>query len=629
MGATTHTAALGLPQFADGDRPSWRGDVNGAFADIDAWADKRNKVDSFRLGQNGPDESTALNAWLADTTLSGVRRLTGTAKIGASVVVPDGITLDMRQAKLIQTTANIAVVKLGAGSRIVGGQIVGMSTDFVARVGSFTPSAIGIRVDAAGNSARTSIENVRIVGMGHAGIYVNNTPYLTLTNIDVVGPHGLAGVTVPDGDAGSYGVYVNLASTDMTVTNLRVENTSIGFINSKDSERLSMIGARFRNIKGQHGAYIQNGNGLVVADVTGDSIFYNLVKLQIAAANGAHQYGPSFSNITGTNVGDTVLVVANTDADVTGSWKVYGLTATNIAGYLCNRVAYFANVVGASVSGISGVMSNRDTLTVIDAQDSVFSNIVSRGSGYIGIRLGNAVGSATQRVTVRNARIYNSGNANLGGNKQGVFVACSGSTNDGKNITLDDVHVFADNGFVDYCIQFQQGETSSFRMRNCTGKGYSARAFALPAGTLDVKEWVNNDGDGKLTLNFPTTRPVRTGSVGDAARYACSTSPVSGVFLQGDVIDNTAPAAAGTPGWVCTATGGAYSSTWAATTAYTVGTQVRTSAGRVLACTTAGTSGATEPTMPALGATVTDGTVVWTYVATTLAVFKAMANVAA
>lgn len=35
MGATNHTANIELPQFIDSDKPTWRGDINGAFNDID------------------------------------------------------------------------------------------------------------------------------------------------------------------------------------------------------------------------------------------------------------------------------------------------------------------------------------------------------------------------------------------------------------------------------------------------------------------------------------------------------------------------------------------------------------------------------------------------------------------
>lgn len=52
---------------------------------------------------------------------------------------------------------------------------------------------------------------------------------------------------------------------------------------------------------------------------------------------------------------------------------------------------------------------------------------------------------------------------------------------------------------------------------------------------------------------------------------------------------------------------------WAGTTAYVVGQQVRTTAGRYYACTTAGTSSSTEPTHTS--GTATDGTVVWTFMA--------------
>lgn len=51
---------------------------------------------------------------------------------------------------------------------------------------------------------------------------------------------------------------------------------------------------------------------------------------------------------------------------------------------------------------------------------------------------------------------------------------------------------------------------------------------------------------------------------------------------------------------------------WAATTAYALNAEVSLSGGAVLRCTTAGTSGSTEPVAPAVGSTVTDGTVTWT-----------------
>ena len=53
------------------------------------------------------------------------------------------------------------------------------------------------------------------------------------------------------------------------------------------------------------------------------------------------------------------------------------------------------------------------------------------------------------------------------------------------------------------------------------------------------------------------------------------------------------------------------STAWAATTAYSLGDYVDGTSGELAVCTTAGTSDASEPTWPAYGATVTDGTAVF------------------
>lgn len=53
------------------------------------------------------------------------------------------------------------------------------------------------------------------------------------------------------------------------------------------------------------------------------------------------------------------------------------------------------------------------------------------------------------------------------------------------------------------------------------------------------------------------------------------------------------------------------SSAWIAVTVYTLGTEVELVGGADMVCTVAGTSGASTPTPPAIGATVVDGTVTW------------------
>lgn len=640
MGASSATTKLGLPIFGDNDKPTWRGDFNDAMHTLDTDAtnfkDKVGsialgvKTDSFRLASGLTDQSANLTAWLADNTLSGIRRLItdGPAHVANEVTVPTGINLDARKSTLIQDTANLAILNMAGGSRVLGGNFIGKSTDFVARTGSFTPTAIGIKI-VGGAVPHTFIEGSILTGFGHAGIYAINAPYVMIDGVEVYGPNGVSGVVVPAADGGSFGIYFGLTCPDAVVNNSRVENASIGLITSRDSARFTLAGARLRNIPGQHGAYLQNGTNLVVQNVVGDAINLNLVKLQIQAVNAADQLAPRFNGISGKDIGDTVLSINNIDADLTAGYKILAPAASNINGHNVLRVLYAGSVVGGSFSNIGGYNVTGDGITVLDAQDTVVENFALHNVSKAGVRVTTATGSLTRGLTVKSGRIYNPGNANVAGSRQGVVVTCSSSVNDGKNITIDDVHAYADNNLMDYAVQVTSAEMATFRLRNCTAIGAITRPFAVPAGTLDIKEWINNDGGNKQTLNYPMNRPVRTGSVGDNTLYACNVQPVSGLFVAGDVIHNVAPAAAGTPGWVATVTGGASSGTWAATTAYAVGTWIKTSGGRILACTVAGISGAAEPVPVTINTTIVDGTVSWVYMATSPATFKARANIAA
>jgi len=111
----------------------------------------------------------------------------------------------------------------------------------------------------------------------------------------------------------------------------------------------------------------------------------------------------------------------------------------------------------------------------------------------------------------------------------------------------------------------------------------------------------------------------------DATLFS-SISPATGIngsYARGEIIHN-AVAATGQPSyWQCV-TAGRLAPAWAISTAYVVGAVVLNDTNKIYACTTAGTSaGAGGPT--GTGTSITDGTVVWTYL-TPLATFLAGAN---
>lgn len=129
-------------------------------------------------------------------------------------------------------------------------------------------------------------------------------------------------------------------------------------------------------------------------------------------------------------------------------------------------------------------------------------------------------------------------------------------------------------------------------------------------------------GSGAVDSVFRfSQRGVRSGYV--------AASPTRGVWERGAQVLSNVAAASTSPGWVCTTAGGASSATWAATTAYTAGSYIKTAAGKVMECVVAGTSGGAEPTLTTINEWVTDGTVTWAYRSATSAVFKTMAALGA
>lgn len=106
--------------------------------------------------------------------------------------------------------------------------------------------------------------------------------------------------------------------------------------------------------------------------------------------------------------------------------------------------------------------------------------------------------------------------------------------------------------------------------------------------------------------------------------------PTSGWFSIGDYVRHNDTAGGQAPGKYCITAGACHSGAWAATTAYTRGTWVRNSTSLIVwECVKDGTSSGSEPTENTVGKVFTDGTVQWLVRDTAVAVFKALANVAA
>lgn len=575
------------------------------------------------------DQTAALQAFLNDAGVLGVRQVVGDFTVAGTVTIPAGVYVDMSKATITQTTAKTATLSAGSGASIMGGTLIGLGTDYAPHAGgSLTIDAVGILVAGAG----VTITDTTFQNHGRAAIYNPSHDDLHVIRPNIRGVHGNGATTIPAGDIGCFGIYLGGGDRPV-ITSPTISHTAIGVISAMSVDQVRITGAYLHTIPGQHGLYLQNGTGLHVDGVDGHDIEMNLVKVQLDGTLNTQSYGGTVSNITGRNVKDSVLSVNATATTLTAASSRYnGFTISNITGYQCGRVAYVGNVRGGTITGITGVGTVIDDLILVDVQDLAVSTVAGRGTGRGTVFITTKPGAQTQRVTLTGVRSRNAGIDGLAGYANAVMIACANDGADGRDITLDGVEISADNGTLAYGLWFQSGHQESLRVRNLSiGTGSVATAgVRLASATRMVAEWNNIDMGGSARSTFPSGLPIRTGSIGYSTRWASNTLPTAGAYAAGDHVDRSVLSAGESPGWKCVVAGGAYSKTRANSTAYTAGEWIKaTSTAHVYEVTTAGTSGATEPTPPALNGTVTDGTAVLTLRATSVATFRALAPISA
>lgn len=599
--------------------------------------DLQGTADAPVIGLPSPgttNDLAQINAYLAG---AGKRWLIGEFTVNGTIVVPEGVQVDASRAVITQTASNTTLVSLAAGCTWTGGRLIGKTTDYTPAQGSFTVNKIGIKCE--GDSI--IVDSPYLEGFGNAGIYANNAPGIIIRNPTIRGVDGLPGattgsrITIASQDAACFGIYFLANCPDATVENAIITDVSIGLIMSFDTARFTMTNVKFLRVKGQHGAYLQNGNGLRVSHVFGDDVVDDVVKLQIAdrANVGVDQYGGTLTDIQGQNC-DTVLVIAPVQADLSNSPKLYGFTIENVQGVNCNQVAYFKGFRGGLISHILGQNVTSHGLQMYDMQDIELDGVLINNVGQNGILMGTTTGAKSSGIAMRSIRIHNYGTAGLA-QKYGMVII-GADDYDYAYTTIDGVNIRSDTGAGQYGFWFQKGQQETLRVRHLVSQGAGEAGARVASATRRLGEWADVD-TGPTTL-WPSAYPVRVGTLGASiAEYACNRQPTQGVFYKGDRVHNSAGAPGTTMGWVqVNSLGGASEAAWAANTAYTIGQWILLPTGQVVECTSTGaqgaaggTSGATAPTAPGNGLTVVDGTVTWTQRAATVATWRTMPNIAA
>jgi len=276
------------------------------------------------------------------------------------------------------------------------------------------------------------------------------------------------------------------------------------------------------------------------------------------------------------------------------------------------------SVIGNKISGVLyGIFIDSDSPTVTSVRIEQ-NDITSTGWGIASVRC------KTDDLSIKNNRIIAGGyGVQL---SEGYGIAISGNkidfassqygigilfgnlttpiTNNYSDVEVFDNRIERKGATGSACVRFFIDAIGAFKMRDNQLINTYENPFSIAAGTVFAS--TNNVG-GNIGTDI-VAAPVAN------ARY-----------VKSQVLTNSAPTIGQPPYRVCTQTGQYITTAIARNTAYGLG-QVRYNALNVYSITTAGTTAASPPTFPTtIGATVTDGTAVWTCI-DTLATFASAAN---
>lgn len=479
---------------------------------------------------SGGDDRATLNALLAANVGKVVRLQRGaTYTVSDQIAVSSGTTIEGNAATITQTGTNKVTIDI-AGSNVTvrNLRLAGKATDYVSG-GAVT--AVGINV---GTSSAVRLEGLRLTGHAGAGVKIVNSTDVTVDRCTIVG------TTPGAGDGTQMGVYVDSSAARVTVSNCDISATAQGVISGVSVTDLRVVNNNIHDIPGQHGLYIQSGTRTVIMGNAIRNCGLNGIKFQLQTSATADSYGLTITGNVVDTTGDQGIILTTTDAAVTRMF--YDVTITgNVVRNPASSGIYLDAVSRANVIG--NIIDNADLhgIYITRASDLVIASTVIEDVARVGIFLN----TGAERVHMRDNRINNPAGANFASTQYGIYILA------GDAHLLDGNQITADNGFMVYGIFFGAGGQASSTWRNNRVSGATAYGARLIAATA-VRAWTNNDLSGTTgrVLNLPASVAGQR-----ALEEFASAAPTSGTYAVGDRVWNTAPAASGSMGWVCTTAG--------------------------------------------------------------------------
>jgi len=467
----------------------------------------------------------------------------GAPSIAGQVLVPANSDIDFAQATITQTSSltPVLVVNNVANARIRNLRVQGKTTDYVNTSAVYGAAAVRVM----GTATNVRIIDGTFLDMAGLGVFIGGST----TDVKVIGcdMRG-AGPTYITSTAFNYsaGVAVDPGATRWAALHNKITAFAQGIVTGDNMVDVQIVANTIHDIPGQHGLYLETMTGGVVADNVIRNTGLCGMKIQVGT--------------TGAVDATDITIVGNTFR----TSGAQGILLDNPVGGAprFRRIVIADNTIQASAGH---AIEARSSIGV-----HIADNIINGVTGGAGVRVASSseVGVVDNRITtvaqmgvdisavqdyrVRGNTITNPGTANGTSSEWGIGL-------DGATTAKG---VIEDNQIVDTLGNMRYGiaafgsptvapDLTTHTFRNNYASGASDYGYRGAASTT-CREWTNNDLNGTTgrTLNAPTSGAGRVApqSFGTAA-------PTTGAHIVGEIHWNTAPAASGTIGWVCTTAG--------------------------------------------------------------------------
>jgi hypothetical protein len=500
MGATNTTPNFGLPQFVDGDKPTWRGDINGAFNDIDdALFIKADATSVYTKAES----DAALAGKVAKGSL-----LINVKDFGA---VGDGVADDT-------TAINDAITNAAVGAQVYfppGNYKITTDIEISKKVWISGASKFNTMVTAFNCNAFTILNGVNHVSISNLGIF-QNVSYSTVVNTFI-------GVDIQGTDASHSGyhrfeqLYIQGFETSFKCVNVwETRFESVYTVQSKFG--ITSYGLSENNVV--HACEFIAGNG-TSAQVAG-SVNINLLG-QVSDIDA----GPKVSE--GWIITNNVLF--NADIAVNGFGYASYIIANNIIDFI-HKAAVWVESNGTAVAGM--VLIDGNYMAV--APNAVITNGV--------IEFNNSVaGQRASRIVNNDILCYTNVSCaygirlNLASNSGNDAMTVMGNVISGMN-TSD--------------IQVESG--SNIIVGNRCGSNLVAPKYNIWCSESKINLVSNNAG--RSTVNISTGVFPNTYSMNGPFKVALGVqAPAALPWNVGDRVINSQPAVGAPKSWVCTVAG--------------------------------------------------------------------------